>query len=99
MEEKRNGYILGYELAYKLNTSGSEFTKPESTINPMLCLSVNHRGHMSRVQSSVVKKLLKFTEYCFGVRAKTSAGAGPYTNALCVKTKEDGKSNFLEQID
>ena len=45
----------------------------------------------STMFTTVLNGLLEYVEYCIQVRAYTSQGPGPYTNAICVTTDEDGK--------
>ncbi len=42
-------------------------------------------------QTFTASELRPFTNYTFRVRGGNSAGMGPYTNAITIRTDEDGK--------
>ena len=74
----QNGVITQYEVEY------NQTTFPEVTMHNTTVVN-------STMFKTVLNGLLEYVEYCIRVRAYTSQGPGPYTNAICVTTDEDGK--------
>ena len=74
----QNGVITQYEVEYN-QTTFTGVTMYNTTVVD------------STMFTTVLNGLLEYVEYCIRVRAYTSQGPGPYSDAICVTTDEDGK--------
>ena len=73
----QNGVITQYEVEYNQSTFDSVPTTQNIIVNSTM---------------TVLTGLEEYVEYSIQVRAYTSQGPGPYTDAIYVTTDEDGKA-------
>ena len=71
----QNGIITGYQVEYSQSTFGN--TTQNITVGD--------------VRSVLLIDLEEYVEYSIRVRASTTAGYGPYSEAIIERTLEDGK--------
>lgn len=78
------GIPLGYRIYY---------WSPELPLEPVLNTTA-----LPSMNYFELKSLSKYTTYCLNVTAFNSGGDGNSSNALCLKTDQDGKVVFLNRI-
>lgn len=81
-QNSTHGILLGYHIHFK-------------TMNPVGFSNVVPDIQSARASStsSLIQRLLKFTEYTIQVSGYTVKGDGPLSNAVVVRTDEDGKTH------
>ena len=75
---RQNGIILFYEIEYSQNN----FTEGVPTLNQTIV--------DNQTFSLVLRDLLEYVVYSVSVRAYTEEGGGPYSDAVHVRTDQDG---------
>ena len=79
----QNGVITQYEVEYNQSTFDSVPTTQNIIVNSTM---------------AVLTGLEEYVEYCIRVRAYTSQGPGPYSDAIYVTTDEDGKYFSFDSV-
>ena len=78
----KNGVIIGYIVYYQAVSGGyTDGTLRTKQVGPVL--------------ETVLNGLEKYVQYSINVSALTSAGEGPSSSSILVRTAEDGKKEHL----
>ena len=81
--ESRHGVLIGFKLSYK------------EKVSPATQVILNITN--GTVETKEISGLKKYTEYEFQVLAFTSAGDGPKSSVVVVRTNEDGRNSLEKQ--
>lgn len=77
-----NGDIIGYEVQYKRNITGAQYTKHQEQIQPF-------------ARTARVKGLVFNSYYLFEIRGRTVSGWGPYATEVVLITTDRRKYYLL----
>ena len=82
LEENRHGQIISYDIQYK------GYDMNDTIVDDIKISNINET-------QSILKGLNEYTTYDVSVRARTSAGPGPYTPPITILTNESSKFSKL----
>ena len=97
----RNGIITQYEVEYN-QTTFNVSTAQTVTVNSTMILFTDENMAQSvivDIMTALLSGLHEYVEYSIRVRAYTSVGPGPYSDAINVTTDEDGELLSLCKAD